>query len=86
MEPKSSYERRFHRGMFGRSFGFATVWRGRGVTNAARPARARSPVRHALFWFVCLPPPPRHVYGAERRLLLTYLLVAANMKTDEVDK
>ena len=51
-----------------------------------RSARARYRQFATLCWFVCLPPPPRHVYGAERRLLLTYLLVAANMKTDEVDK
>ena len=82
MEPKSSYERRFHRGMFGRSFGFATVW---GCETPLRAARALARQFATLCWFVCLPPPPRHVYGAERRLLLTYLLVAANMKTDEVD-
>ena len=80
MEPKSSYERRFHRGMFGRSFGFATVW------GCETPLRARSLASSPRFvgLYAC-PPPPRHVYGAERRLLLTYLLVAANMKTDEVD-
>ena len=82
MEPKSSYERRFHRGMFGRSFGFATVW----GCDQRRSPRALARQFATLCWFVCLPPPPRHVYGAERRLLLTYLLVAANMKTDEVDK
>ena len=58
-----------------------------GVTNAGRRSpRALARQFATLCWFVCLPPPPRHVYGAERRLLLTYLLVAANMKTDEVDK
>ena len=51
-----------------------------------RSPRALARQFATLCWFVCLPPPPRHVYGAERRLLLTYLLVAANMKTDEVDK
>ena len=53
------------------------------------PLRARSLASSPRFvgLYACPPaPPPRHVYGAERRLLLTYLLVAANMKTDEVDK
>ena len=61
--------------------------RGNDSVNERRSARAARYRQFAtLCWFVCLPPPPRHVYGAERRLLLTYLLVAANMKTDEVDK
>ena len=53
MEPKSSYERRFHRGMFGRSFGFATVW----GCDQRRSPRALARQFATLCWFVCLPPP-----------------------------
>ena len=45
-----------------------------GVTNAAVPARARSPVRHALL--VCMPAPPPSPRVRCRKAFVTYLLTA----------
>ena len=73
MEPKSSYERRFHRGMFGRSFGFATVW---GCDRNAAP-RARSLASSPRFVGLYACPPPRATCTVPKGVcyLLTYSLL-----------
>ena len=71
MEPKSSYERRFHRGMFGRSFGFATVW------GCETPLRARSLASSPRFVGLYACPPPLATCTVPKGVcyLLTYSLL-----------
>ena len=75
MEPKSSYERRFHRGMFGRSFGFATVWGCATNTPRSPPARSLASSPRFVGLYACPPPLATCTVPKGVCYLLTYSLL-----------